>query len=938
MKKTAYILSALLALAACTREEMPVSETADSSLFSIRVTGEGQPTKTVLQEDGAIFWENGDAFKLYAGSESKFTTSISAPAQTAVFTGSMDLTTYTADYETEMWALYPYEAAGVKQWAYDYSAAETINYINTVVPHVQTAREGSFDRTAFISMAKGLYDVRRSMGELTFYNLCGGVKFSIQEEGVEKVTLIATAGEKIAGEVRVSFDADGKPYVFIERPGMTLGEQSAYSRIELRAPEGQTFTKGKWYCIACLPGTLEQGLVLRFTKKVNGLEIAAGEYVHRDPVTVGRAVWGKVGDADEGDIYAVELADNTVIYKTNNGLPAGTEAEGFDENGDPVSQGFYTQEGIISHTYDAEKDQYILVFDDNGTGELPPYFEYCQNVTEVRLPGNLTSIGDFAFNSTSLQSIEFPPHLNTIGVGAFAYTPLEEVTLPDNAMAFGKGAFSGCHKLSSINIPAGTKAIADNMFSNCEALTELELPASVELIGEYAFAGTGFTSFVIPDSVTAVWRGVFYSCQNLEEVTWSKGYEYVSSYAFYGCKKLTTVHLHDDIQEFGDYAFYRCEKLSSIEWPKNLRYIGKYDFTYSGIEEAILPEGFQGMGDGAFGNATSLKKLVIPSTVTQISTFNLFYGCEALEDVTLPSSLKQITSSNVFYGCKSLKHIDLPEDIEVLGYWTFGECGLESFTLPKKINLVVEGLLGGCEDLTEVKLHDGVTLLQGNAFKGCSSLSHIDIPASVSEIRESVFNGTALEEVTIPEGVKTLGESCFANCRSLTAVHLPSTLESFGSYAFSWCDKLEEITIPDGLTDMGAGTFADCAKLSKVNIPAGVTAIKNRLFTECPGLEELTLPEGVTTIGYSAFYKTGLKNFVLPSTVTTIDAEAFYLSALEKLTVKATTPPQAPSADISSNFLPRRFDFEIKVPAASVDAYKAADGWSNYADIISAIE
>ena len=895
MKRTIYFISALLTLAACAREEVP--RNSDAQVFTIRATGECNPTKTVLQEDGSIFWEDGDAIMVYFLDAEKFTTSLSAPSRTADFTGTQRWDIYASrpdfEFDLDLWALYPYEAAGQKRWCIDNN--ETVNYIETAVPYIQTATVGTFDRAAFLSAAQGIVNSSRSMDALTFYNVCGGVKFSIQEEGVEKVVLFANGGEKLAGDVRVSFDTDGKPYCYIPSPGVTLGPQKEYSHIELRAPEGETFEKGKWYCIAAIPATLEQGFTLRFTKKVNGLEVVAGEYVHSDPVTVKRAVWGKVGDADEGDIYTVKLSDNTVIYTTNNGTPASTrsEASEFDENGDPLSDGFYTREGILSHTYDAVNDRYVLVFDDNGTGEMPPYFNSCVNVVSVRLPGNLDAIGERAFyNCTALKTIEFSPRLNHLGDGAFMYcAALEEVVLPDNAMTFGKNVFSGCSKLTSINIPAGTKQIGDNMFSNCRVLKNLTLPASVELIGEYAFSGTGFTSFVIPDSVTAVWRGVFNGCQNLEEVTWSKGYEYVSSYAFYGCKKLTTVHLHDNIEDIGDYTFYGCGKLTSIEWPENLQYIGEYAFVYSGIKEAVLPEGFRGFGDNAFAGS-ALKKLVIPSSITRISTFNLFQNCTQLEDVTLPSTLAEITSSGVFAGCASLKHIKLPEEINVLGYWTFQGCGLESFTLPKNINVVVESLLSGCKDLTEVNLHEGVTLIQSGAFYNCSSLESIKLPSTLTELGDNVFTSTALKEISIPESV----------------------------------------------TDMGTGTFSGCHGLKKVNVPSGVTAIKSTLFNECIALEELTLPEGIKSIGYGAFYKTGLKDFTLPSTLEKIESSAFYMSALEKLTVLAVNPPETPGADISTNFLPRRFDFEIRVPSGSVDAYKEAEGWSNYADIISAIE
>ncbi len=895
MKKTLYILSAVLVLAACAREEVPVNP--ESSVFTIRAAGEGNTTKTSLQEDGSIFWEDGDAIKAYFMEEEKFTTSLSAPSRTADFIGTQRWDVYAnrpdSGFDLDLWALYPYESAGEKRWTIDKN--ETINYIETAVPPIQTASEGTFDRTAFLSAAQGIVNSSRSMGTLTFYNVCGGIKFSILEEGVEKVVLFANGGEKIAGDVRVSFDAGGNPYCYVPSPGVSLGPQEEYNRIELRAPDGETFRKGKWYCIACIPGTLEQGFTLRFSKKVNGLEVTAGEYIHRDPVTVKRAVWGKVGDADEGDIYTVQLADNTILYTTNNGLPAGTTSEGsgFDENGDPTWQGFYTWEGIVSHTYDAVHDCYVLVFDDHGTGELPPYFESCQNVVSVQLPGNISTLGEMAFYfCTGLKEITLPARLNHMKAGAFQYcSALEEVTLPDNAMTFGKGVFTGCNSLASINIPEGTKILSEHLFSNCSSLQSIELPSSLKGIRDFAFSASAIKTLAIPDGVEYFNQGVFSGCSNLESFTMPAASKFVAARMFYGCQNLSSVTMHDNIEQLGQYAFYNCGKLTDVTWPDKLEHIGEYCFVYSGIEEAVLPEGLQGMGDNAFA-CSALKKLVIPSTVTQINSFNLFADCVNLEEVTLPPTLTAITSSGVFSGCTNLRHIDLPEDLNVLGYWTFMDCGLESFTLPKNINVVVESLLAGCKDLTEVKLHEGVTLIQGSAFYGCSSLEGILLPSTLTELRSNAFTGTGLKEIVIPEHV----------------------------------------------TEMGEGAFSGCHNLRQVNIPSGVTAIKNRLFSECSSLEELTLPEGIRTIGYAAFIRTGLKDFTLPSTVEVIEAEAFYQSALEKLTVLAPTPPRAPGADISSNFLPRRFDFEILVPAGSVDAYKEADGWSNYADIIQAIE
>ena len=92
----------------------------------------------------------------------------------------------------------------------------------------------------------------------------------------------------------------------------------------------------------------------------------------------------------------------------------------------------------------------------------------------------------------------------------------------------------------------------------------------------------------------------------------------------------------------------------------------------------------------------------------------------------------------------------------------------------------------------------------------------------------------------------------------------------------------------------------------------------------------------VTTIGEEAFlYCPGLTSVIIPNSVTTIGEEAFkYCSSLTLLTIENATPPEVRGGafeEVSENIT-------IYVPAESVEKYKAAEGWSEYADKIKAIE
>ena len=144
---------------------------------------------------------------------------------------------------------------------------------------------------------------------------------------------------------------------------------------------------------------------------------------------------------------------------------------------------------------------------------------------------------------------------------------------------------------------------------------------------------------------------------------------------------------------------------------------------------------------------------------------------------------------------------------------------------------------------------------------------------------------------------------------------------------------ITDVIIPSGVTTLN-GTFNFFTNITSVNIPNTVTTIGNSTFNSCSALTSITIPSGVTSIGQNAFNScSSLTSITIPSGVTSIGQNAFYnCSRLKYIICLATTPPTIGAAFNNTNNCP------IYVPSASVDAYKAANNWSTYADRIYPIQ
>ena len=122
----------------------------------------------------------------------------------------------------------------------------------------------------------------------------------------------------------------------------------------------------------------------------------------------------------------------------------------------------------------------------------------------------------------------------------------------------------------------------------------------------------------------------------------------------------------------------------------------------------------------------------------------------------------------------------------------------------------------------------------GYAFEGCSGLTSLTLPASITTIGERAFTGcSGLTSLNLPASITTIGRSTFSGCSGLTSLTLPAGITSIGSSAFWGCSGLTSLTLPAGITTIGGSAFENCTGLTSLNLPASITKIYSSAFTIC---------------------------------------------------------------------------------------------------------
>ena len=158
-----------------------------------------------------------------------------------------------------------------------------------------------------------------------------------------------------------------------------------------------------------------------------------------------------------------------------------------------------------------------------------------------------------------------------------------------------------------------------------------------------------------------------------------------------------------------------------------------------------------------------------------------------------------------------------------------GSLAIPSIYEEKPVTSIGDWAFYGCTKLTRVTIPDSVTGIGYAAFSKCGSLKSIDVGEGNTEYlsEDGVLfdkNKTVLihfpagkgGHYTIPDGVSSIGDHAFIKCISLTSVTIPDSVTSIGALAFRDCFGLKSVRIPDSITNIKSAAFSDCRNLTSI--------------------------------------------------------------------------------------------------------------------------
>ena len=482
------------------------------------------------------------------------------------------------------------------------------------------------------------------------------------------------------------------------------------------------------------------------------------------------------------------------------------------------------------------------------------------------------------------------PQLNYSGWGKDTTTT--DVILLSTVKEIGCNAFKDFTALTSVEIPEGVTRIGDFAFDGCSALADVELPDALTEIGELAFSDTALTSITIPENVEEIGREAFDGCESLANVTFSGNKLRTLAYCTFDECPIEEIVLPDGLETIGDSSL--GDSLQSITFPDSIRKVNMYTFEYTPWYKALPDDepvyigkcfcGFK--TDQTFDTFTFRPDTKAISSMFQVKA----------DHIVIPDGVKYL-AEKAFYS-KSFKTVTIPDSVQYIGDSCFAENEhLEKVVFPKEVDYFGS-------DMFSITV--GSTLQEIDRSKPDHELTVI-LPENLTEIPDHTFqNCTALYAISIPSGVKRIGVGAFSGCSWLESVVIPEGVEIIdgggsGSYsagqgkevykdadnhitkiellnwysdgAFGNCPSLASIELPDSLICLGGSVF-DNTKITSIDLK-NVKYIGDQCFGYTP-LESITVPSSVKSIGAAAFeYCFLLESVVLPDTLKYVDLGMF---------------------------------------------------------------
>ena len=444
--------------------------------------------------------------------------------------------------------------------------------------------------------------------------------------------------------------------------------------------------------------------------------------------------------------------------------------------------------------------------------------------------------------------------------------------------------------LCSATMAFAYDAEIDGIYYNLDTENKTAEVTHDGIVGDYNCSGYTQSEIVIPEIIT--YNDVKYTVtsigeyaigcynsgnQNINSISIPKTIIFIGKGAFLNCHNLSTVYISDVS------AWCKIEFDPETISANPLYYADTLYLNDEIVTTLVIPEGVDSLKRDVFISAP-ISSFVFPESIVYIDE-SAFENCEGFDNWLESQSDGCVYIGKILYRFKGDFPIGITCEIKQgttqIRKFAFEGCSfLTSITIPNSVSSIGRYAFEGCSSLTSIQWN--VTKYSdfdysSNPFGGCEQITSFTFGDNVEHIPAYLCYGMSkLTSITIPNSVTSIGDYAFYECSSLTSISIPNSVTTIGESTFSRCSSLTSITIPNSVTSIGESAFYNCSSLTSITIPNSVTEIRDEVFSGCIGLTSIEIPNSVTEIGYEAFSGCiGLTSIEIPNSVIYLGDMAF---------------------------------------------------------------
>jgi hypothetical protein len=529
-----------------------------------------------------------------------------------------------------------------------------------------------------------------------------------------------------------------------------------------------------------------------------------------------------------------------------------------DEKDNPV-----TDKRIYAKYYEASQGSEGFDYKLNDSGYTITGYTGKDNyviIPQMYKNRRITTIEANAFRDIdTIQSIKFPYSMSS-GIISSSITSV------------GENAFTGTNWFDNY---LGDFIIINDVLIRYKGKAEIvKIPSSIKKIADGAFRDNIDVKIVIiSDGVVSLGKNMFLGCTNLVSVVLSATIESIGDNAFANCTKLVDINF--EIAK--DLAMISSSALDNTGWLNNkiddCIIINDILYKYQGVKgigaegKLNIMNGITQIADRAFENDLLLSIVYIPKSMQYIGNYS-FAKSNINRVIIFPTSDLKGIGDHAFYDCRNLEMINLSvcSSLDYIGDYAFAiestsaASILGSLNIPASLTDLGESVFEN-SGIGEIVFANGSKLkkLSNNAFRECYNLSSV------------IFNGSS--------ALTIIGENAFYNCSSLSIFrNVNANIEMIEAGAFYNCGSLYTLDINTSrIKDIGNAAFQNMGYVNSFN--QNMVTVGNILIKYKGNDTVVNVPSSITTI-YDGAFRDNTQittiNFAESSKLTTINDYAFY--------------------------------------------------------------